>query len=130
MMATASEETLKMGLRLREFRKEVIKKSQVELAKDLNMIQKSISNYENGLVYPDRRFFEKLKASYGANPIWLQTGAGSRQITNNNTSRINQDTVRILEAKIDHLEKRLQFMESQTIKLVEILEIISGKING
>lgn len=127
----STDEKLKIGLRIKEFRTDVINKTQADLAKDLSMTQKSISNYENGLVFPETKFFDKMQAKYGADPVWLQTGSGARSLTNAKVKKGSaEDKLRVLEGKLALLENRLSSMEGQVTKLVEILERVAADVKG
>ena len=65
-----------MNERFKEFRKEVLKKTQVELAEELGIARASITNWERGdNVIPDY-IINLLEAKYGMSKEWLLTGTG------------------------------------------------------
>lgn len=65
-----------MNERFKEFRKEVLKKTQVELAEELGIARASITNWERGdNVIPDY-IINLLEAKYGMSKEWLITGTG------------------------------------------------------
>jgi len=65
-----------LGKRLRECRAEKAV-SQGVVAKAVGMSQASISDLENDL-YPTSTYTLKLATYYGVNPIWLESGKGSK----------------------------------------------------
>lgn len=122
------EMKLKTGMRIKEFRTSVIKKTQTQVAKDLDMTQKSISDYEQGKVYPSTAFFEKFSARYGSNSRWLQSGIGPRSVTEKEINKSNPDEkIRLIEGKLERLENQLSFLENQLEKIISILEHVPSK---
>lgn len=65
-----------MNKRFKEFRKEVLKKTQVELAEELGIARASITNWEQGENVIPEYIINLLESKYGMSKEWLITGTG------------------------------------------------------
>ena len=65
-----------MNERFKKFRKEILKKSQVEIAEELGVTQPAIGSWERGEREIPIYIINLLEAKYGMSKEWLITGAG------------------------------------------------------
>ena len=65
-----------MNERFKKFRKEILKKTQVEFAKELGVAQGSITNWERGDNVIPEYIINLLESKYGMSKEWLITGTG------------------------------------------------------
>ena len=72
----SQERSGNMNERFKEFRKEVLKKTQVELAEELGIARASITNWERGDNVIPEYIINLLESKYGMSKEWLITGAG------------------------------------------------------
>lgn len=64
-----------LGFRFLMFRK-AIRKTEMELASELNITEAKINDIETGIVYPEIAILHYLYKTYGLNIHWLLTRAG------------------------------------------------------
>lgn len=77
--AKNSELKKKIGERFKKFRK-AISKPQHLLAKELDVFQSTITNFELGKTYPSIGYLFHFHTKYGLNIHWLLTGQGYKFI--------------------------------------------------
>ena len=65
-----------MNERFKRFRKEILKKSQVEIAEELGVTQPAIGSWERGEREIPIYIINLLELKYGMSKEWLITGAG------------------------------------------------------
>ena len=70
------ERMYEMNERFKRFRKEILKKSQVEIAEELGVTQPAIGSWERGEREIPIYIINLLEAKYGMSKEWLITGAG------------------------------------------------------
>ena len=101
-------------------------KTKTEFAKELNITQQKISNYEFGIVKPTYEVFEKLAAA-GINLNWLVTGEGNR---NNFADPISHWDIEISK-RVRDLIRKFKLDENIFRDILNIPEIAFTKMmNG
>lgn len=96
----------KIGIRIREIRN-ILKKSQQELADELNITKQAISNVENGKCSPSISLLGKLNIDYHVNLNYLFSGIGNVFIASDES----EDNLK--KALLEEVEK---FLNARGIK--------------
>ncbi len=87
---------MSIALRIKDLRVR-LKLNQVQFAKQINISQASVSQYENGTRSPDSAFFEKVCERHSVNLNWLLTGEGEmfQAIQPMDASFLGGETIRL-----------------------------------
>lgn len=105
----------KIGARFKYFRTDILKISQMDLAKKLNTTQKTLSLYESGDRIPHSKIMIKMLDLFNLNKDWLFEERGNPQLNNEDIQITNESTL----VRINVLEKRIERMETLVNTLIE-----------
>jgi len=89
--------------------------SQVQFANQMNISQRTCSQYEMGRSQPTFEFLKKICKHFNINPFWLLYDEGEIYLDRSKTEQGNQDKIlieNILE-RLSELENRLSELESK-----------------
>ncbi len=82
----------KIGARIKKIR-QLLNKSQEELARECNVTKQAISNIENSKSHPSLSFLEKLYNNYDANLNYIIVGKGEYFTTNEKSFKNLRDSL-------------------------------------
>ena len=113
----------KIGHRFKRFRHK-IKKSQKQLAEELQLNQSTITNIEVGKTFPKTAYLRHFYDKYRLNAHWLINGSGDMLLTD---IQVKKTAFRLLSGLDEHYFK--QYMELiQLMKVPVIREVMFGKL--